>query len=73
MGRYNIAATTPHLLVNIADFQLDESVVDGVDITGMVAEGNPSGSLRVLQLRVDVDARVAHSRVVLVHDHRQLH
>lgn len=59
-------------LVDLAVLQLHEAGRDGRDVALLVGEGHAAGSLRVLELRVGVDARVAHAAVESVHDHGQL-
>lgn len=52
--------------------QLDESGADGGDVTLLIGEGHSPRPLRVLELRIGVDAGVADAAVEAVHDHGQL-
>ena len=51
--------------------QLDEPGADGGDVALLVGEGDAPRALRVPQLGIGVDARVAHAPVQAVHDHGQ--
>lgn len=61
----------PFVYVNV--LQLNEAGADGGDVALLVGEGHAAGALRVLELRVGVDAGVADASVQTVHDHSQLH
>ena len=69
----NEAREPAHPFVDVIVLQLNEASADGGDVALLVGEGDAAGSLRVLQLRVGVDAGVADAAVQPVHDHRQLH
>lgn len=58
-------------LIDVPVLELDESGADGCDVALLVTEGDAAGALGILQLRVRVDARVAHATVQAVHDHRK--
>lgn len=62
-----------HPLVDVIVLQLNEASTDGSDVALLIGEGDAAGSLRVLELRVGVDAGVADAPVQPVHDHSQLH
>lgn len=59
-------------LVNVSVLQLDESCADGGDVTLLIGEGHSPCTLGVLELRVGVNPRVAHSAVETIHNHGQL-
>lgn len=59
-------------LVNVSVLQLDESGADGSDVTLLVGEGHSPRPLGVLELRIGVNACVAHSAVEAIHNHGQL-
>lgn len=59
-------------LVNVSVLQLDESRADGGDVTLLIGEGHSPCTLGVLELRVGVNPRVAHSAVETIHNHGQL-
>lgn len=62
-----------YALVNVIVLQLHEAGANGSNVGLLVGEGNTAGALRVLQLRIGVDASIADTAVEPVHDHRQLH
>lgn len=57
--------------VNVSVLQLDESGADGGDVALLIGEGHSSRPLRVLELWIGVDARVAHAAIETIHDHGQ--
>lgn len=59
-------------LVNVSVLQLDESRTDGSDVTLLIGEGHSPRPLRVLELRIGVNAGVAHSTIETIHNHGQL-
>ena len=62
-----------HPFVDVAVLELDETGADGGDVRLLIAEGHPTGALRIFQFRIDVDSGVAHAAVQPVHDQRQFH
>lgn len=62
-----------HPFIDFSVLQLDKASADSSNVALLVREGDPPGSLGVLQLGVCVDAGVANATVQAVHDHGQLH
>lgn len=62
-----IGLTNP--FVNVIVLQLNESGADGSDVALLIGEGHAARPLGVLELRVSVDAGVAHAAIQPVHDH----
>lgn len=58
--------------VNVSMLQLDESCADGSDVTLLIGEGHSPRPLRVLELRIGVNSRIADSAIEAIHNHGQL-
>ena len=52
--------------------ELHEASADGSDVALLIGESHSAGTLGILQLRVRVDASIAHPTVQTIHDHGQL-
>ena len=65
------ASQQTHPLLTVRMEDVDVSASNGVDERSRGAEGDSGGPLRVLQLRVDVDAHVGHTAVNLLQTLRQ--
>ena len=52
--------------------KLNEPSADGCDVALLIGESDPTGSFRVLEFGVSIDASVAYSAIKPVHDHSEL-
>ncbi|TNN88615.1 hypothetical protein EYF80_000947 [Liparis tanakae] len=68
-----LTANVRYAMMYCATVKLDKASADSSDVALLIREGDPPGSLGVLQLGVCVDAGVANATVQAVHDHGQLH
>ena len=58
-----------HPFVNVVVLQLNKTGADGGDVALLIGEGHTARPLGVLELRVSVNAGVAHTPIQPVHDH----